>query len=83
MNNDKFTDDEIKQTIEFFRSRTKPFIVGDFLLSFPKIADMLDQLRNSERIYPCDQCGKMRSKDEGGTIFTVCDDCWSNNHNQD
>jgi len=29
-----------------------------------------------ERIYPCDDCGKLRSKDEGGTTFTVCDECW-------
>lgn len=27
-------------------------------------------------IYPCDDCGKMRSKAEGGTVFTVCDVCW-------
>lgn len=29
------------------------------------------------RIYPCDRCGVLRSKAEGGTVFTVCDDCWS------
>lgn len=29
-----------------------------------------------ERIYPCAKCGTMRSKAEGGTVFTVCDDCW-------
>jgi hypothetical protein len=28
------------------------------------------------RIYPCADCGIMRSKAEGGTIFTVCDECW-------
>ena len=28
------------------------------------------------RIYPCRTCGKMRSKNEGGTTFTVCDTCW-------
>lgn len=32
------------------------------------------------RIYPCDNCGTMRTKDEGGTTFTVCDDCWDNLH---
>jgi len=26
------------------------------------------------RIYPCKDCGKMRSKREGGTTFTVCDE---------
>jgi len=28
------------------------------------------------RVYPCADCGKMRSKREGGTTFTVCDECW-------
>jgi hypothetical protein len=31
---------------------------------------------DNERIYPCDDCGKMRTKAEGGTVFTVCDECW-------
>lgn len=26
--------------------------------------------------YPCAKCGKLRTKDEGGTTFTVCDKCW-------
>lgn len=26
--------------------------------------------------YPCAKCGKLRTKDEGGTTFTVCDTCW-------
>ena len=30
----------------------------------------------NRRIYPCATCGKMRSKNEGGTVFTVCDECW-------
>ena len=29
-------------------------------------------------IYPCAMCGKLRTKDEGGTVFTVCDNCWDN-----
>lgn len=28
------------------------------------------------RIYPCTRCGVMRSEAEGGTTFTVCDECW-------
>lgn len=32
---------------------------------------------NEDRIYSCDKCEKMRSKDEGGTTFTLCDECWS------
>jgi hypothetical protein len=30
----------------------------------------------TEPRYPCDRCGTMRTKAEGGTIFTVCDECW-------
>jgi len=33
-----------------------------------------------DRVYPCDECGKMRSKNEGGTTFTVCDECWDRLH---
>ena len=35
---------------------------------------------SDERIYPCADCGLLRSKAEGGTVFTVCDDCWDNKH---
>lgn len=35
------------------------------------------EIRSSEaRIYPCAKCGVLRSKSEGGTTFTVCDECW-------
>ena len=32
---------------------------------------------SKERKYPCLVCGKLRSADEGGTTFTVCDECWT------
>ena len=35
---------------------------------------------NDDRIYPCNKCGTMRTKDEGGTIFAVCDACWDKGH---
>lgn len=31
----------------------------------------------SEKTYPCDKCGKPRTKAEGGTTFTICDECWA------
>jgi hypothetical protein len=31
------------------------------------------------RIYPCDRCGAMRTKSEGGSIFTLCGVCWGIN----
>jgi hypothetical protein len=37
-------------------------------------------MKSNARIYPCVECGKMRSKDEGGTTFTVCDECWDKAH---
>lgn len=29
-----------------------------------------------KKIYPCEDCRVLRSENEGGRIFTVCDDCW-------
>ena len=28
------------------------------------------------KIYPCHACGVMRSKSQGGAIFSFCDECW-------
>lgn len=48
---------------------------------------MSDGLRDSgkrkskeEAKYPCRECGKLRTKAEGGTVFTVCDRCWDKKH---
>jgi len=30
--------------------------------------------------YPCKDCGKLRNKAEGGTTFTVCDECWDKHY---
>lgn len=30
----------------------------------------------NEQLYPCEKCGKLRTKDEGGTTFSLCDECW-------
>lgn len=30
----------------------------------------------SEPNYPCADCGAARTKDQGGTVFAVCDACW-------
>ena len=27
-------------------------------------------------MYPCKDCGKLRTKEEGGKVFTCCDECW-------
>ena len=35
---------------------------------------------DDERKYPCDDCGVMRTKAEGGTTFTVCDACWDKHY---
>lgn len=32
---------------------------------------------SKERQYPCIECGVLRTKSEGGTTFSVCDECWS------
>jgi len=33
-----------------------------------------------EKKYPCVDCGKLRTAGEGGTTFTVCDECWDKSH---
>jgi hypothetical protein len=33
-----------------------------------------------EEMYPCDKCGKLRTKSEGGTTFSICDDCWEDQY---
>lgn len=35
-----------------------------------------------DRVYPCADCRKLRSKNEGGETFTVCDDCWDAHYKQ-
>lgn len=34
------------------------------------------QPKEEIKTYPCKDCGKLRTKEEGGTTFTVCDECW-------
>lgn len=34
----------------------------------------------SADLYPCMECGDLRTKAEGGTTFTVCDKCWYSYH---
>ena len=42
----------------------------------PTEAELKARVAQFESIYPCDRCGTMRTKAEGGTVFTVCDKCW-------
>ncbi len=43
--------------------------------------DKVDRMKlEDDRIYPCDDCGKLRSKNEGGTTFTICDSCWEKHY---
>ena len=37
----------------------------------------------AKRIYPCADCGTMRSESEGGRVFTVCDGCWDKRRRAD
>ena len=39
-----------------------------------------DGVPSAEPTYPCAECGALRTKDEGGTTFTVCDACWDKSH---
>lgn len=43
-----------------------------------KILDghLFHKKKQKEEMYPCADCGRPRTKAEGGTTFTVCDVCW-------
>mgnify|MGYP007031186780 FL=1 len=45
----------------------------------PSLTDKVTEQINTDRVYPCNECGTMRTKEEGGTTFTVCDECWEKN----
>ena len=42
----------------------------------PERAHQPEPTQDIDRRYPCDKCGVLRTKTEGGTTFTVCDACW-------
>ena len=45
--------------------------INDILLHIPA---------PQEKKYPCLVCGKLRTKDDDGTTFTVCEECWEKEH---
>lgn len=64
-------DDSCGSVADFFRK------YGDHELVEPRKYDAKAfEKKDAARIYPCADCGKMRSKEEGGTTFTCCDECW-------
>jgi hypothetical protein len=46
------------------------------LTSPPVASEATSGDAGKEKLYPCDGCGVMRTKAQGGTVFTVCDACW-------
>lgn len=40
----------------------------------------VDGAKSVEPNYPCADCGALRTKAQGGTVFTVCDACWDKTH---
>ncbi len=44
--------------------------------------ELLERNDPDAKIYPCSDCGKMRSQNEGGTVFTVCDSCWDKRYSK-
>ena len=46
----------------------------------PKPAEPSEAPAEEGRIYPCANCDKMRTKEEGGTVFSVCEACWDKIH---
>ena len=48
-----------------------------------KISKDIKNISDDDQMHPCADCGVMRSKDEGGTTFTVCDGCWDKHYKED
>ncbi len=38
------------------------------------------KLQDDEPQYPCSDCGELLSKNQGGTVFTVCESCWDKHY---
>jgi hypothetical protein len=36
-----------------------------------------------DKKYPCKDCGVLRTKAEGGTVFSMCDKCWDKYYKTD
>jgi len=72
----------IRAHVEGFTSDDENRCYGDYITDrFLAFIVPKDKPPNDDdRIYPCDGCGKLRSKNEGGTTFTVCDACWDRLH---
>jgi len=49
----------------------------DTIISAARRANKLAQEAGE---YTCADCGKLRTKAEGGTTFTVCDECWDKHY---
>lgn len=45
-------------------------------------ADDLPNPEPPEPTYPCAKCGRLCTKAQGGTTFTVCDGCWEETHSE-
>ena len=40
----------------------------------------MNEPTDEQRIYPCAACETMMSKDEGGTVFSICEKCWDKHY---
>ena len=39
-----------------------------------------ERKEQKEELFPCMDCGKTRTKAEGGTVFAVCETCWDKHY---
>lgn len=71
-------DDDSLLTVYILRNwdRAKIEVFAKHLLGEQYLAER----KTMDEKYPCQDCGKLRTKDEGGTTFTVCDECWDKHY---
>lgn len=74
--------DELEIAFKAEKSQNdKMFILGQRTAYLNIVALLPEQEKPKEN--PCYDCGKGRTKDQGGEIFTVCDECWNKHFNKD
>lgn len=65
--------------------RTNPLLEGNWEITPVNYTYPIFKVKKEwlEELYPCADCGLLRTKDEGGITFTICDKCWDKRHKKE
>jgi hypothetical protein len=77
----------MEKIADYLRLKAEDIQESDYLsaVKLIKAADLINKEKpaSAEKLYPCKDCGTLRTKAEGGTTFTVCDDCWEKHYKKE